>query len=56
MSARHDFADWLGGYPFEVAKPEQIFEFYYDRGFQLTKLTTDGGGLGTNQFVFLKAT
>lgn len=54
MSAWHDVVDWLGGFPFEVATPEQIFDFYYDRGFQLTRLTTDGGGSGTNQFVFRK--
>ena len=52
MSAMHDIVDWLGGYPFEVAKPEEIFDFYYKQGFQLSKLTTDGGGSGTNQFVF----
>jgi 2-polyprenyl-6-hydroxyphenyl methylase/3-demethylubiquinone-9 3-methyltransferase len=54
MSAWHDVVDWLGGYPFEVATPQQIFDFYFDRGFQLTRLTTDGGGSGTNQFVFDK--
>lgn len=54
MSAFHDIVDWLGGYPFEVATPEQIFDFYRDRGFELTRLTTDGGGSGTNQFVFQK--
>ena len=21
--------DWVGGYPFEVAKPEEIFDFYF---------------------------
>lgn len=52
MSAWHDIVDWLGGYPFEVAKPEEIFDFFHQRGFELTKLTTDGGGSGTNQFVF----
>ncbi len=25
MSWRHDKIDWIGGYPFEVSKPEQIF-------------------------------
>src|SRR5262249_54096870 len=27
MSPWHDVVDWSGGYPFEVAKPERIFEF-----------------------------
>lgn len=54
MSRVHDWFDWLGGYPFEVAKPEEIFEFYRDKGFVLEKLVTAGGGLGNNQFVFTK--
>lgn len=28
MSVWHDLVDWVGGYPFEVAKPEELFEFY----------------------------
>jgi 2-polyprenyl-6-hydroxyphenyl methylase/3-demethylubiquinone-9 3-methyltransferase len=51
MSMLHDWNDWLGGYPFEVAKPEAIFEFYRGRGFLLEKLTTCGGRLGCNEFV-----
>lgn len=54
MSVVHDWFDWLGGYPFEVAKPEEVFGFYRDRGFVLDKLITAGGGLGNNQFVFTK--
>ena len=54
MSAWHDIVDWLGGYPFEVATPEEVFTFYYDRGFDLTMLTTNGGGSGTNEFVFVR--
>jgi len=52
MSMTHDWIDWLGGYPFEVAKPEQIFDFYRARGFALVKLQTCGGRLGCNEFVF----
>lgn len=52
MSTWHDLVDWVGGYPFEVAKPEEIFDFYRKRGFVLTKLKTCGGGLGCNEFVF----
>ena len=55
MSAWYDLVDWVGGYPFEVAKPEQIFEFYKERGFTLEKLTTCGGSMGCNEFVFLKS-
>ena len=52
MSRWHDLVDWVGGYPFEVAKPEQVFEFFKARGFALERLLTVGGGLGCNQFVF----
>ena len=54
MSMHHDLVDWVGGYPFEVATPEEIFEFVRDRGFQLTRLVTTGGGHGCNEFVFEK--
>lgn len=54
MSPWLDVVDWVGGYPFEVAKPEEIFSFYQDRGFLLKQLKTCAGGLGCNEFVFLK--
>jgi hypothetical protein len=46
--------DWLGGYPFEVAKPEEIFEFFRQRNFVLERLRTCGGRLGCNQYVLKK--
>jgi 2-polyprenyl-3-methyl-5-hydroxy-6-metoxy-1,4-benzoquinol methylase len=52
MSRYYDIIDWVGGYPFEVAKPEEVFDFYRRRGFVLTKLVTCGGGLGCNHFIF----
>lgn len=55
MSAWRDVVDWVGGYPFETAKPEQIFRFYCDRGFELRNMVTRGGGLGCNEFVFTRA-
>jgi len=51
MSRWHDLVDWVGGFPFEVAKPETVFSFYRERGFELENLTTCGGGLGCNEFV-----
>ncbi len=54
MSPWRDVIDWVGGYPFEVAKPEDVFQFYRKRGFTLEKLKTAGGGHGNNQFVFRK--
>ena len=54
MSRWRDIIDWVGGYPYEVAKPEEIFDFYRARGFQLTKMKCGGVGLGCNEFVFIK--
>lgn len=52
MTIWYDMIDWLGGYPFEVAKPEQIFRFFRDRGFALREMVTCGGRMGCNEFVF----
>jgi SAM-dependent methyltransferase len=54
MSPWHDFIDWVGGYPFEVARPDTIVNFYEARGYRLQKLKTCGRGLGCNEFVFQK--
>ena len=47
-----DMVDWVGGYPFEVARPEAIFRFARDRGYRLHELVTCGGRHGCNEFVF----
>lgn len=52
MSLWHDMIDWLGGYPFEVARPEAVFRFFRKRGFVLQELRTCGGRMGCNEFVF----
>jgi 2-polyprenyl-6-hydroxyphenyl methylase/3-demethylubiquinone-9 3-methyltransferase len=54
MSRWRDVIDWVGGYPYEVSTPDEIFEFFKSRGFTLTKLNCGNVGLGCNQFVFLK--
>ena len=51
MTWWRDLVDWVGGYPFEVAKPEDIFGFYKARGFTLTRLKTTRRH-GCNEFVF----
>ena len=53
MNSWYDLVDWVGGWPFEVARPEDVFRFFRDRGFTLTELTTSGGH-GCNEFVFQK--
>lgn len=54
MSVWHDWVDWIGGLPFEVAKPEAIIHPLLEQGFELQKLTTVGCGWGCNEFVFVK--
>jgi SAM-dependent methyltransferase len=54
MSVWHDLVDWVGGYPFEVAKPEEVFDFLRVRGFTLRRITTSGGH-GCNQYVLERA-
>jgi 2-polyprenyl-6-hydroxyphenyl methylase/3-demethylubiquinone-9 3-methyltransferase len=55
MSKVHDWIDWLGGYPFEVATPEEVTAFCRDRGFSLEKLVSAGKRLGNNQYVFMRS-
>jgi SAM-dependent methyltransferase len=52
MHRWRDMVDWVGGYPYEVATPEAIFEFCRERGFGLLNLRCGGVGLGCNEFVF----
>jgi 2-polyprenyl-3-methyl-5-hydroxy-6-metoxy-1,4-benzoquinol methylase len=51
MSVYHDWLDWLGGYPFEVAQPGAVVKFMRDRGFTLVHLKTVSG-VGCNEYVF----
>lgn len=55
MTPWRDVIDWVGGYPFEVSRPEEVFDFLHQRGFRLDQLKTCGGGHGCNEFVFVKA-
>jgi 2-polyprenyl-6-hydroxyphenyl methylase/3-demethylubiquinone-9 3-methyltransferase len=55
MSRRHDLIDWVGGYPFEVASPEDVFRRVHPLGFELRHLKTCAGGLGCNEYVFEQA-
>jgi 2-polyprenyl-6-hydroxyphenyl methylase/3-demethylubiquinone-9 3-methyltransferase len=52
MSPWHDVVDWVGGYPFEVAKPDDIVSFYRAQGFRVRRLVTRERGHGCNEFVF----
>ena len=54
MNRWHDIVDWVGGFPYEVATADEIFEFYKAKGFTLEKMKTGGVGLGCNEFVLRK--
>lgn len=56
MSLWRDMFDWLGGLPFEVARPEDIFAYFRARGFVLDRLKTCGGSPGCNEVVFCRHT
>jgi 2-polyprenyl-6-hydroxyphenyl methylase/3-demethylubiquinone-9 3-methyltransferase len=52
MSPWFDLLDWVGGLPFEVAKPEELLKHYREHNFELIALTTCAGGIGCNEYVF----
>lgn len=54
MSRWHDAVDWIGGYPYEVAKPEELAAFFRQKGFQLAKLKRCDYKLGCNEMVFVR--
>jgi 2-polyprenyl-3-methyl-5-hydroxy-6-metoxy-1,4-benzoquinol methylase len=54
MNKWYDIIDWVGGYPYEFAKPEEIFDFYRARGYELTRMVCGNVGTGCGEFVFRK--
>ena len=55
MSLWFDMLDWLGGYPFEVARPEDASRFFEARGFRLERFVATGANGGCNEYVFRRA-
>jgi SAM-dependent methyltransferase len=54
MSLVHDWKDWLGGFPYEPARPDAVVSFYENLGYRLRKLAPPRIKFGNNQFVFYK--
>jgi 2-polyprenyl-6-hydroxyphenyl methylase/3-demethylubiquinone-9 3-methyltransferase len=55
MSVVRDWIDWLGGLPYEFAKPEEIIDFYRQKHFSLVKLKIDKAvNKDMNEFIFKK--
>ena len=52
MTLWHDMIDWLGGYPFECARPEQVIVHFESKGLQTIQTVRCGSRHGCNQFVF----
>jgi len=53
MSWRVDIRDWLGGYPYEYARVDEVFKFAGKHGFSLENLKQNGG-LMNNEYLFKK--
>lgn len=54
MDFYYDVVDWLGGYPYEYAKKEEIYNFVKNAGFVCEKTIAATAPTGCNQFVFVK--
>lgn len=55
MTKWRDIIDWVGGYPYEVSTPDEVFDFCRARGFLLARLKCGRVGLGCNEFVFVRS-
>jgi 2-polyprenyl-6-hydroxyphenyl methylase/3-demethylubiquinone-9 3-methyltransferase len=55
MALRTDIRDWLGGYPYEYASPQEIHDYMRERGFRLDNLIYHGG-LRCNEYLFRRGT
>ena len=54
MHVLTDIMDWIGGYPYEYAKCEEIVQFYSERGFLASKVIPTEG-TGNHQFCFVRS-
>jgi len=52
MDRKRDAVDWIGGYPFEVSKPNQIVSVLNPAGFILKQQWLVGNRLGCNEYLF----
>lgn len=55
MKFFYDVIDWVGGLPFETAKPVDVQKFLEARGFSAVRETLVGRRHGCNEFLFRKA-
>jgi 2-polyprenyl-3-methyl-5-hydroxy-6-metoxy-1,4-benzoquinol methylase len=55
MAMWHDYLDWLGGWPFEVASPAQVSAWVRPAGFSPQLVRDVGRRHGCNEFVFVQS-
>jgi len=53
MNWYNDVIDWLGGYPYEFAYPDEIINYFGDRGIYCKKLK-DRHGIACNEYLLKK--
>ena len=53
MSVFHDWFDWLGGYPYEVASVGEVVDFFSRHGLRIEKIKAVNNH-GCNEFTFVK--
>jgi len=53
MNFHHDVIDWLGGYPYEFATPDEIINYFGNANILCKKLIYRGG-TGCNEFLLVK--
>jgi 2-polyprenyl-6-hydroxyphenyl methylase/3-demethylubiquinone-9 3-methyltransferase len=54
MDFWYDVVDWIGGYPYEYATPQEVERFVISQGFVLRRYVAAQVPTGCNEFVFVK--
>ena len=52
MSFHHNIVDWVGGYPYEYASPDELRRFVEPRGLELVELRRGPTPIACNELVF----
>src|SRR5205823_2064916 len=52
MTFWRDTVDWVGGYPFEVARADDVINRLAKKGFSLERCRFAWRGIGCNEYVF----
>lgn len=55
MEFRHDLVDWIGGYPYEYAKKEEVIAYLKGKGFAAIRFKGTAGMTGCHEYVFQRS-